>query len=202
MPYCTIDEAWNMSLNPELNRINAKNYKTNMDPPQIKKKQSRNYNRLPEHSGPKTRLPEDRQDVLIRTENGISVDDRVNHPSLNNLDLPINDYNMDMFQTLNEQRELLSKNKNKNIEGYVSKFTRIGLPEDNTSVEGHINKSDFHDIIQELRQENKRLKALVQDMKTSGNSDKDSLFDLLVFISTGVLILFMMENVTKLVKRF
>lgn len=200
MPYCTIDEAWNMSLNPELNRINTRDNKVNIDPPQFKKKQSRNYNRLPEHSGPKTRLPQDNQRVLIRNDNGISLDDRVNHPSLQNQDIPINDYNTDIFQKLNDQHELYSKNKN-NIEGYVSKFTRIGLPEDK-SVEGLLNKNDYHEIIQELRQENKRLKSLVQDMKTSGNSDRDSLFDLLVFISTGVLILFMMENVSKLVRRF
>ena len=98
MPYCTIEEAWKTSLNPELENMEVSNaddtsqqltktvsfknselYDSEGNPITCKKSQksnknqrmsnfSRTYNRLPEHSGPKTRFNNDTQMVYVRSE--------------------------------------------------------------------------------------------------------------------------------------
>ena len=50
MPYCSIEEAWGENLHTEINDIDV-------DIIEKEENYSRNYNRLKEHSGVKTRLP-------------------------------------------------------------------------------------------------------------------------------------------------
>lgn len=62
MPYCTIEEAWANSLTQEeLKPYTQNEYELsgiNHEPYRKIKNHSRTYNRLPEHSGPETRLKE------------------------------------------------------------------------------------------------------------------------------------------------
>ena len=139
MPYCTIEEAWQTSLNPELKM--DRNYKgaselgykdIYLEPSEIydekgkpirntpvkkkpKKKRlpnmSRTYNRLNEHSGPKSRFKDDNAEKRIVLNKGKhTLDDAQKHPNYDNADLPINDYNNSMYNTLdNEYRDNIKK---------------------------------------------------------------------------------------------
>jgi len=226
MVYCTIEEAWSQSLNPELQN-NSRGYDPQMGYYDIdlknsqlydsegnklcdgkKKKQnkrktshSRTYNRLPEHSGPTTRFVKDNQKVYIRSDDGLSIDAKENHPSYSNLDLPINEYNIDMYQKLNDEY----LNKQKEFEK-SSMIEDLDDGEDKKENKEHFQNSRENDnylhIIKELKEENSKLRDLVNDLKNSKVEDKDSFLDLIVFVATGVIIILMMENVNKLIRKF
>ena len=53
-----------------------------------------------------------------------------------------------------------------------------------------------------LKEENSRLKKIIEDIKNNSVEDKDTLVDLVVYLSTGVIIILMLENITKLIRKF
>ena len=53
-----------------------------------------------------------------------------------------------------------------------------------------------------LKDENFRLKKIIAELKNNSVEDKDTLIDLVVFLSTGVIIILMLENITKLIRKF
>ena len=53
-----------------------------------------------------------------------------------------------------------------------------------------------------LKSENKRLKNIIESLKNNRVEDKDTLVDLVVYLSTGVIIILMLENITKLIRKF
>ena len=61
---------------------------------------------------------------------------------------------------------------------------------------------ELMNIVRELRNENKSLKKMVEELKHSGSQNKDSLFDTVVYISTGMFVILMMENMSSLIRRF
>tara|TARA_B100000925_G_C21991350_1_gene466988 strand:- start:1339 stop:2043 length:705 start_codon:yes stop_codon:yes gene_type:complete len=234
MVYCTIEEAWNESLNPELLNQNQINNHTGYDPKlgyhnielenstiynskgesltRKKNKKntknktpnfSRTYNRLPEHSGPKTRFTKDNQRVHVRSSDGTKLDSKENHPSYMNVDLPINDHNISMYEKLNDEynRKQDTLEESSLIDGVET--------ESNTSKSESfmVNRKNRHSnnyihIINELREENSKLKTLVNELKNSKGDNKDTFLDLVVFIATGIIIILMMENITKLLRKF
>ena len=234
MVYCTIEEAWNESLNPELLNQNQINNHTGYDPKlgyhnielenstiynskgesltRKKNKKntknktpnfSRTYNRLPEHSGPKTRFTKDNQRVHVRSSDGTRLDSKENHPSYMNVDLPINDHNISMYEKLNDEynRKQDTLEESSLIDGVET--------ESNTSKSESfmVNRKNRHSnnyihIINELREENSKLKTLVNELKNSKGDNKDTFLDLVVFIATGIIIILMMENITKLLRKF
>jgi hypothetical protein len=203
MPYCTIEEAWDVPINPDISNFpkpEIQSIKDDVPLKVLKAKQtnySRTYNRQNEHSGPTTRLPSNKQQLYIRSNPKNKLDNPENHPNDMNDELPIGEYNLNMYQTLND--EYVDKHSKKDIESRNEKFSTI------TNDEG-INKipnSQYIDIIRQLQKENTKLKELINDFKNNGqNDDKDSLFDLIVFLSSGILLILMMENITKLIRKF
>ena len=260
MPYCTIEEAWSTSLNPELQQSNSMGYSNdtvhnNVDfqnsriynslgeevakkKKQPKKRQrnvnfSRTYNRLPEHSGPKTRFVKDNQNIHVRSSDGTQLDSKENHPSYMNLDLPINEYNIAMYEKLNDeynkkQKEITKKavleNEYDNAmyeklnDEYNKKQKKItekaALKNENESEDESEDESEHfsnqkmrHDsnyvhIIKTLKEENNKLRDMVNELKNTKVREKDSIADILIFIITGIVIILMMENISKLVRRF
>lgn len=230
MPYCTIEEAWNESLNPELRefqdnkekefkQVNYNNSKiydqdgesvTN-DKKCVKKKKilnlSRTYNRLPEHSGPTSRLPN-------------SNDPNDYYNSLENNDLPINKFNNSKRMKNNHKNKINNKNiknkkkinkqKNKNISDVKESFSeindvQISVRKQNQNREiVNNNNEKYINEIEKLKIENEKLKNIINELKNSNNvsNTKDSFLDVLIYIVTGIIIILMMENITKLVRRF
>lgn len=200
MPFCTIEEAWGVPKNPDLKYLSGNDYEKSYkdiylenseiydaDGNSIRKDHnpydndtnkpvervdnfSRTYNRLPETSGPSTRLPQkQKQQVYVRGEPENILESPKDHPSLYNRDLPINNYNYKIAQ---------GKEKFADSDG------------------------ELMNIVRELRNENKSLKKMVDELKHSGSQNKDSLFDTVVYISTGMFVILMMENMSSLIRRF
>lgn len=200
MPFCTIEEAWGVPKNPDLKYLSGNDYEKSYkdiylenseiydaDGNSIRKDHnpydndtnkpvervdnfSRTYNRLPETSGPSTRLPQkQQQQVYVRGEPENVLESPKDHPSLYNRDLPINNYNYKIAQ---------GKEKFADSDG------------------------ELMNIVRELRNENKSLKKMVDELKHSGSQNKDSLFDTVVYISTGMFVILMMENMSSLIRRF
>ena len=236
MVYCTIEEAWNQSLNPELMNQDVINNHTGYDskygyhkihledqivdedgksisckkPKKTNKKTrqpnfSRTYNRLPEHSGPKTRFSKDNQKVYVRSSDGTQLDGRENHPSYMNLDLPINEHNYSMYEKLNDEYD-----KNQQVLEDSSMIDGIESEQEDKSENFAVNIKDrknrnndnYIHIIRELREENNKLKDMVNSLKNTKGESKDTFLDLIVFIATGIIIILMMENITKLLRKF
>ncbi len=203
MPYATINEAWNIKEFTDNNSsyMPLENNKQE----NINKNFSRNYNRLPEHSGPSTRLSTgDSQQIYIRDNPENRIDYPQNHPSFLNQDLPINEYNLKKYQELNDS--FLSK-QNKNPK---EKFNNYELDSNNSMIYSQpiikadsTNTKELLEMIRELKRENKKLNTVIEDLKKGGmNNDKDNMFDLIVYLSSGILVIFMMENISKLIRRF
>ena len=230
MPYCTIEEAWNESLNPELREFQdnkKKEYKqinynnsviydqdgksvTN-DKKCVKKKKvlnlSRTYNRLPEHSGPTSRLPN-------------SNDPNNYYNSLENNDLPINKYNNSKRmkkkiltnKNIKNKNKKKSKNNNDKIKENFSEISNVRINSKKKKRETPENSKDdeddednnYENEIRKLKIENEKLKNIINELKNSNNvsNTKDSFLDVLIYIVTGIIIILMMENITKLVRRF
>ena len=233
MPYCTIEEAWNESLNPELrefqdnkknefkhvNYDNSKIYdqdgkSVTNDKKCVKKKKflnlSRTYNRLPEHSGPTSRLPD-------------SNDPSDYFNSLENNDLPINKFNNlkknknNMLKNniinknIKNRNRKTKKQKNKNTPDVKESFSEINdvqinvrKQNQNRDIVVDDNNEKYKNEIEKLKIENEKLKNIINELKNSNNvsNTKDSFLDVLIYIVTGIIIILMMENITKLVRRF
>lgn len=212
MPYCTIEEAWSQSLNPELNNdlnkdissdlgyqnINLKDQELhNSEGKPIRKKKkkrdrknrvpnmSRTYNRLPEHNGPKTRL-KNTEKIYVRDGDQNSLSNNSDHPTYSNSDLPINSYNNSMYEELDDEYNKNSSNIDNS--SMMEDFKNI-VPTNN-------------DELSLLKSENKRLKNIIESLKNNRVEDKDTLVDLVVYLSTGVIIILMLENITKLIRKF
>ncbi len=210
MPYCTIEEAWKQSLNPEIEKdLNQKSSldlgysKINLEDSELhnskgepirkknekrKKKNrvpnmSRTYNRLSEHNGPKTRLKNSGKKRLVRKNAEQVLDNSENHPSYSNSDLPINSYNNSMYEELDNEYD-----KNSNID-------KSSMMEDFRNIPNNRE-------IDLLKEENSRLKKIILDLKNNNVEDKDTIIDLAVYVSTGVIIILMLENITKLIRKF
>lgn len=216
MPYCTIEEAWgtNLTSNNSDKRFSKITPENGLTPPQIgyslesypetdiydqeaksifskrKKKKvkrrktfSRSYNRLPEHSGPKTRLPKKnkKQKRLIIDDTIKKLDNIEDHPQYSNLDLPINEYDKLLEQKLND--------------GYESEESQPS----NELTENFENKEHYIDF---LKSENKKLKNIINEIRNNTYNKNDNLFDLVVFLSAGIFIIFLLETLSKSIRNF
>lgn len=205
MVYCTIEEAWTQSLNPELEKNPANNNNINyningsqdlyeIDPPVIKKpripNKSRTYKKLPGHHSKSDRLGKSK---VHKINNSEGIDDPADE-IYKNMTQPENEYNIKMYDEYN--------NKAKDLESTGSIMEDF---QDNSLIDNRTGNSvQFLEIINELRAENKQLVAQIKDLQksTANISHKDNIMDVIVFITTGIIIILMMENITKLMRRF
>ena len=159
MPYCTIEEAWSKSIDPSIldinnardpqpkfkdiylenselinNSGNSIECKDKKQKQKVKKpkKLSRNYNRLPENSGPESRLPKSAHKTILHRNNAVQLNKHDN-ASISD-DLPINEFNIKQYENLNDdyinQSEDLSSNGSimnefKSIKKEISAYNRI-----------------------------------------------------------------------------
>jgi len=217
MPYCTIEEAWSTSLNPELQDKNypgkgelgyhnihlegSEIYGSDGKPIRCPEKKqptkkripnlSRTYNRLNEHSGPKTRFSEGNGNKRYVIKNTVkSLDDSQNHPNYDNSDLPINDHNNSMFETLdNEYRHNVKKIEDSSMMEDFVDGNRESQPGENVR-------------ILELQKENLELKRIISELKNNTVSEKDNFLDVFTYVFTGVVLILLLENLTKLSRKF
>ena len=174
---------------------------------------SRTYNRLPEHSGPTSRLPNsnDPNDYYNSLENNDPPINKFNNLkrmknnlSKNNVKNKINSKNIKNKKKINRQ-------KNKNISDIKESFSEINDVQINVRKQNQnrniVNDDDnekYKNEIEKLKIENEKLKNIINELKNSNNvsNTKDSFLDVLIYIVTGIIIILMMENITKLVRRF
>tara|TARA_B100001093_G_C26843547_1_gene1021694 strand:+ start:1819 stop:2445 length:627 start_codon:yes stop_codon:yes gene_type:complete len=208
MPYCTIEEAWTQSLNPELQENETKPleyqsentdlFKLDNKPKKIVKRipqKSRTYKVLDQHYAKKDRQQKKIKKVIIddkESEEG-SVDYDYQYGYNNNK----NEFNINAYNEYN--------NKAKDLDSNVSVMEdfKDDIPNNNSNNNQKSDQSQkFIDIINELRQENKKLGEKIEELRNNSHSKKDNFMEILMFILTGVIIILMMENINKLVRRF
>ena len=151
---------------------------------------SRTYNRLNEHSGPKSRLPKGNGDKRYVIKNQrYELDDSENHPNYDNSDVPINSYNNSMYENLdNEYRKNVSKIEDSSMmEDFVDRKS--------------LNHSDKN-ILSELRSENIELKRIISELRNNNIQDKDNFLDVFTYVFTGIVMILLLENLTKLSRKF
>jgi hypothetical protein len=224
MPYCTIEEAWNTSIDPSLLDIdnardpeqdyqnihlenseifNSRGQSIECKKPkqkQVKKgrNMSRTYNRLSEHSGPKSRFTSS-QKKIIHNNNRVVLNDSPANPNLNT-DLPINEYNLDMYEKLNDEYKIQSEDLSSKG-SILHEFKSINKSDNNTTnITNNIDENFI--ILNELRKENTELRQLINELKNNKLENSDNFMDLITFIITGIIVILMMENITALLRKF
>ena len=224
MPYCTIEEAWNTSIDPSLLDIdnardpeqdyqnihlenseifNSRGQSIECKKPkqkQVKKgrNMSRTYNRLSEHSGPKSRFTSS-QKKIIHNNNRVVLNDSPANPNLNT-DLPINEYNLDMAEKLNDEYKIQSEDLSSKG-SILHEFKSINKSDNNTTnITNNIDENFI--ILNELRKENTELRQLINELKNNKLENSDNFMDLITFIITGIIVILMMENITALLRKF
>ena len=227
MPYCTIEEAWSQSINPDLQSqdfkpntnnnypddysnieleqselYNKKGNKVNFLKKKKKKPQSRisnlsrTYDRLSEHSGNTSRFKENNNGSkrLVINNKKVNIDNSEKYPNYMNSDLPINEYNNKLYQNLDDLERADSEIDDVNEES----FTENESTEEFKSNENYDNnRNEF----QKLKKENLELKDLIRELKENKIDNNDSMLDILVFVFSGVMIILMMENITRLYRK-
>ena len=220
MPFCTIEEAWSTSIDPSLlNMDNARDPKQDFQSiylenselinnkgntieckkknhkNKIKKRNtSRTYNRLPEHSGPNTRFDTNQKRVIHNNQD--IVIDKNPSPTISN-DLPINEFNLDAYEKLNDDYMLQSEDISSQG-SMLNEFKSIN----NQTNEAIKSKDESLNIINELRKENINLREIINELKNSKSDSSDNFMDLITFIVSGVVVILMMENITSLLRKF
>ncbi len=217
MPYCTIEEAWgnNLTSNKSNDRFKKITPEFSYDPNDSKyfpseysesdifdknaqsifckkkknkvnrkKSFSRTYNRLPEHSGPKTRLPKTgkiQKRLVFSKKKKKKLADINSIPNNDNLDVPINNYDKLLEQKLNNNYDSDSD---------------IEISDEQENFE---NKENYVTL---LRDENIKLKNMIEEIKNTSYDRNDNIFDLIIFLSTGIFVIFLLDTVTKSIRKF
>jgi hypothetical protein len=121
-----------------------------------------------------------------------------------------------------QEQPVLKKPPAENNYGYQNKIYEqryepnpepIDIPRPQISMKEQLSdyKKDYGEIsnqytklIDELKKENRMLKDKLDELKMSvmKQQDKDSLFDVILYISTGVFVIFMMDNITSAGRRY
>ena len=209
MPYCTIEEAWTQSLNPELQeeQSNAINYQPsqNTDLFELDKKLEKKVNRIPQKSRTYKTLDEHSKKNKRNRVNSkrVFIDDTKSNDSnsieSSNFDFTnsVNDMNLQAYKEYNVK----SKDLDSNVS--VMEDFRENLPnQSGESNEPSHQTEHFMKIINELRDENKKLSQTIEKLQKDDNSNKDNFMEATMFIITGIIIILIMENINKLVRKF
>ena len=74
--------------------------------------------------------------------------------------------------------------------------------DDLPNLKNEVEENNDNETIEELKKENEKLKKLIEELKNDKKEDKDSFLDLVMFIATGIIIILILENITKLIRKF
>lgn len=141
-----------------------------------KKKFSRTYNRLSEHSGPETRLPYMNRHVINNKKNLKIYPEEENN--------------------LISEEENDSKSEEENDENSISYDDKI-IKE---AFNNQFSKKDKDKYINNLIKENIKLKNILKKYDTNG-IEYDNIFDLILFLSFGVFIILLLDIISKSIRR-
>ena len=215
MVYCTIEEAWTENLNPALQEEQEQslNYQPNQveDLFEVNKvpkaktvrvpQKSRTYATLEGHSSRKPRQRKKMKKVFI-DDTKEPDNDSLETTGYNLLD-PSNEFNLQAYNEYNSRSKDLDSNMSvmedfeEDIPDYHKKHSNNSDNSNNSN-----NSDNFIKIINELRVENKRMHETIESLRNNSNSNKDNFMEVTMFIITGIIIILMMENINKLVRRF
>jgi hypothetical protein len=145
-------------------------------------------------SGPKSRF-NSTQKKIIHNNNRVVLNDSHTNPNLNT-DLPINEYNLDMAEKLNDEYKIQSEDLSSKG-SILHEFKSINKSDNNTNT---IDENFI--ILNELRKENTELRQIINELKNNKLENSDNFMDLITFIITGIVVILMMENITALLRKF
>ena len=212
MPYCSIDEAWGQGflsnknqpkkfkkIVPEFippNKLgyssidysNSKNINIFSKNKKCKTKRkrsfSRTYNKLPEHSGVKSRLPTNNIIKKISFKNKKNKKNKYYKNKKNNIDKSINNYDDNYIEDESDNESESESESEDELDSNINeKFT---------------NNSDY---INNILNENRKLRNIIERFESKKN-ETDSIFDLVIFISTGIFIIFLLDMISKGIRKF
>jgi hypothetical protein len=130
-------------------------------------------------------------------------------------------WNVDLYP--DEETELVRQPQPVEKYGYANKIyepnpTPMDIPRPQYSMKEHLSEfelekkaelsmlpnSQYTRLIEELKGENKKLKDKIDELQKFNNKqqDKDSLFDVILYISTGIFVIFMMDNISSMGRRY
>jgi len=122
-----------------------------------------------------------------------------------------------------EEKELVKQLPSPETYGYPNKIyepnpTPMDIPRPQYSMKEHLSEFEedqqrriassqvnpYSKLIEELKSDNKKLREKIDELQKYSNKqqDKDSLFDVILYISTGIFVIFMMENITNMGRRY
>ena len=142
-----------------------------------KKKFSRTYNRLSEHSGPETRLPYMNKHIINNKKN-------------------LKIYPEEEENNLISEEENDSKSEEETDENSISYDDKI-IKE---AFNDQFSKKDKEKYINNIIKENIKLKNLLKKYNKNG-IEYDNIFDLILFLSLGVFIILLLDIISKSVRR-
>lgn len=174
MPYCTIEEAWGQPKNK--NELKGKNQGNLQYAPFLDStKDNRNYQLLPEHW---EKEPRQKGNIKHKTKTKTTKSKSISKPKLKMKSNPTS--KNDFFPKPDfELNEIIS--------------------EEDTHQESVI-EDDVKEKINMLIRENNKMKLMLQ--QGGVNNENDTIFDLILFISTGIFILFLLDMIGKAIRRF
>ena len=73
--------------------------------------------------------------------------------------------------------------------------------EESSMMEDFIDKND-RKRLNKLEKENEELKRIIAELKNNSVDTKDNLLDLITYMFTGVVLILLLENLTKLSRKF
>ena len=73
--------------------------------------------------------------------------------------------------------------------------------EESSMMEDFIDKND-RKRLNKLERENEELKRIIAELKNNSVDTKDNLLDLITYMFTGVVLILLLENLTKLSRKF
>ena len=172
---------------------------------------SRTYNRLSEHSGPPSRLPKTLKKRYSRKNSINKLDNSEGYPNYMNGDLPINDINSYTEQQLKDAYKNINKidassikesffDNESNMETDVITENTNYDTNDTNDTNDHNNSNEIKDLLKE----NIKLKNIIKDLKSNTPSNSynnlDNYIELFIFIFTGIIIIFILDNLSSLLK--
>jgi hypothetical protein len=216
MPYCTIEEAFGspfeQSNTKDFSEVVPDNayidegdefsqFRKNEDQKFKRKKQnqhtwSRTLDRLPEHSGPENRYPDqkNRKELIIE-------------PSANNTEFPTKKLN-DQYEYPTNKRAPIDPYDKEVYEELEDDFHNIAEEEDDTRLDITKNISDItsktnkgiEKQISKLISDNERLKKYIYDELHKPLIKGDSISDIVLYVLIGIFIIYLLDIFVQLMK--
>ena len=78
--------------------------------------------------------------------------------------------------------------------------------EDSSMMEDFVDRSheidDDRNVVSELKNENTELKRIISELRNNNIQDKDNFLDVFTYVFTGIVMILLLENLTKLSRKF